>query len=53
MKPIQALKSRIREETKHEEIERKPGLIDILRERNRDLEVRELRRALLRRVGRR
>ena len=53
MKPIQALKSRIREESKDAEVEKEPSLLDVLRERNRGLEVREHRRALLRRIGRR
>lgn len=53
MKPIQALKSRIREESKDAEVQKEPSLLDVLRERNRGLEVREHRRALLRRIGRR
>ena len=52
MRPAQALKSRIREDTKQGEVEKKPSLLDILRKRNRDLEIREHRRALLRRLGR-
>ena len=51
MRPTQALKSRIRKYTKQGEEEKRPSLLDILRKRNRDLEVREQRRVLLRRVG--
>ena len=53
MKPSQALKNRIREEIRPKEREGKPSLLDILRERNRELETREGRKALLRRVKRR
>ena len=50
MKPQEALKNRIRQESEHIQNEEKPDLLDILRKRNRDLEVRESRRALLRRI---
>jgi hypothetical protein len=52
VKPSQALKNRIREQSKPKEGERKPSLLDILRERNRELETREGRKALLRRIKR-
>jgi len=51
MKPLQALKSRIKEEEKHIQNEEKPNPLDILRERNRELAVREQRRSLLKRTG--
>jgi len=51
MKPQQALKNRIREESKRtQDNEEKPDLLDILRKRNRELEVRESRRVLLKRI---
>jgi hypothetical protein len=51
MRLAEVLKSRIREESKRKDAEKKPSLLDVLRDRNRDLEVREHRRALLKRIG--
>lgn len=52
MRPSQALKNRIIEESKRKEVEKKPSLLDILRERNREMDTREGRGVLLRRIRR-
>ena len=53
MEPTQALKKRIEEESKSVENKEKPTLLDILHQRNRELQVRKHRALLLRRLGKR
>ena len=50
MRPAQALKSRIKEESQHKEVEGTPSLLDVLRKHNRELEIPESRRVLLKRI---
>lgn len=52
MKPTEVLKARIPKITGKQESEEMPTLLDILRQRNRDLEARKYRTILLRRIRR-
>lgn len=51
MKPAELLKSRVSTKTtKQDEVEKAPSLLDILRKHNRELEERQQRKVLIRRV---